>query len=269
MKNKCLLSIPRGDARGLLAFILIGITLFAFVQGCENKKGNTDPPQVNAQEVAKPCGTFTCPTHKALPGDLGAEFKVEFQFHPSDCDKKDCRCEPIAYVQVARIVLRDGTYWDDGDRTPLIVKNETGEESLELNGWFIDTWLNAKYGYYARFKNGEFSTEYVGLGQNKESQVPAWLFDRPAGLPKDSLVEFIDAPVCLDTNATCKNMLLGFSHLWFTIGKDGNPPSIDGPAFDLEPKDKTLKNLKDAVRLAMNAWNDTAPSRGSEIEKFP
>ena len=258
--------------KGLGIFIqfLIGVVVVICAQGCDSKNDDKDVKKVaKSAPVARPCGKFDCLNSKALPENLGAEYKVQFKFQPADCGD-NCRCEKIAYVQIARVVLHDGTYFDDGSFTPLIVtgiKESNGEEIPEMNGWFIDTWHGAKYGYYARHSDGEFSEEYIGLGQNKNvPEVPAWLLDRPTGIPKDSLVEFVDIPVCLDPNASCKNKLLGYSHWWFTVGNDGHPPSIEGPAFNLDPTDERLDVLKKAVNLAVTRWNESA-SPG--IERFP
>ena len=286
MKNKLLLSIPRGKARELIAFCLIGIALLTFVQGCKKsedtgvKEKGVVTDQLFKPQVSIPCGKFACLNHKALDPrtNLGADYKVEFQFQPKDCSK-DCLCERIAYVQIARVVLSNGTIYDDGFHTPLMVTNITdgsGEESLELNGWFIDQWFEtqtgafAKYGYYGRFDDGTFSTKDVVLGQNKRSpEVAARLSDTPTGMPKGSQVEFIDIPVCLDISASCNDKLLGYSNWWFRIGNEEGTPSIDGPDFDLVPNDERLKDLKKAVHLAMTRWNDNAPSNGPETEKFP
>jgi hypothetical protein len=244
--------------------LLAGIIILLFGQAC-------DQAEDSKKNGSGPCGKFKCLTQKALPEFLGAEYKLAFQFQPADCGK-NCLCDKIAYIQIARVVLHDGTYWDDGNHTDLVVTGikNGGEDSLELNGWFIDTWLDAKYGYYARYSNGKFDNELVGLGQNRKTpELPAWLFDRPKDLKKDSLVEFIDAPVCIDTAASCSDKLLGYSHWWFTIGNDGNPPSIEGPDFELDPKGNRLKVLKQAVDLAIKSWNQNASSKGPhEVERF-
>jgi hypothetical protein len=277
-QDSCHLScVRRSNVHKTRALLLVGIAALMLVQGCEcRKKPVPEPPGGSTPGVSflpndKSCGTFDHLASNALPDHLGAEYKVQFKFQPADCNKP-CNCEQIAYVQIARVVLRDGTYWDDGDRTPLIItniRNGSGEDNTELNGWFIDAWLDAKYGYYARNSNGTFNEELIRIGQNKRSpELPAWLFDRPLGLPKDSLVEFVDAPVCLDTHASCNDRLLGYSHWWFTIGKNGSSPSVEGPVFDLDPKDKRLDNLKEAVRLAAARWNDNA-SKNPGIEPFP
>ncbi len=260
--------------RVCIVFPVIGLVLICG-GGCgQNSNGKEKADKINSNpvQVTKPCGEFQCLNSKALPQHLGSEYKVDFRFRPNDCDH-NCRCNKIAYIQIARVLLHDGTYYDDGDRTPLIVKDVTdnkGEESPELNGWFIDNWLDAKYGYYARISDTAFDNELIGIGSNIETPgVPAWLFDRPTGLPKDSLVEFVDVPVCLDPDASCTNKLLGYSHWWFRLGNDGYPPSMEGPIYDLDPSDKRLDVLKHAVTLAVTRWNESATSRGSEIKLFP
>lgn len=260
-KQKCL---------GFFSLFLIGVVVVISAQGCDSKNGGGE---LSLAQAAGPCGKFDCLHSKALlPADnLGAEYKVQFKFQPAECSN-NCRCETIVYVQIARVVLHDGTYYDDGSFTDLIVKGieeSNGEEHPELNGWFIDTWPGAKYGYYARHLDGKFNEEYIGVGQNKNMpEKPAWLFDRATGIPKDSLVEFIDIPVCLDPNASCKNKLLGYSHWWFTVGNDEPTPSIEGPSFNLAPNNERLNVLKKAVHLAVTSWNESASLREG-IEKFP
>jgi hypothetical protein len=258
--------------KGLRIFFLflIGFVVVIGAQGCDSKNG--EGGRSIAQAAGLSCGKFDCLHSKTLlPNNIGAEYKVQFKFKPADCGD-NCRCEKIAYVQIARLVLHDGTYYDDGSFTDLIVKDikDNGEEDRELNGWFIDVWPDAKYGYYGRKPDGEFHDQIVGVGQNKNMpEEPAWLFDQPSGIPKDSLIEFVDIPVCLDPTASCKNKLLGFSHWWFIVGSEENTPSIEGPRFNLAPNEDRLKILQRAVHLAVTRWNESAPSRGEGIVKFP
>ena len=228
----------------------------------------TPPREPTVLQTPKQCGEFEN-TSKPLPDDIGSEYKVLFKFTPHDCGN-NCRCGRIAYVQIARVVLHDGTYYDDGNHTSLIVSGQDGENSQDLNGWFIDTWVEAKYGHYARISRDGFDNDLIGLGSNVDASMKAaWLFDRPLGLPKDSLVEFIDAPVCLDSNSTCPDRLLGFSYWWFTVSKDGNPPSIDGPNSNLTPAEERLTVLKKAIKLSVQKWNSSSEDRGPNIKTFP
>ena len=284
--------VQRGNVHKPMALLIVGIAALILVQGCKpeedhnpgptSSSSSTSSPQ-NSNAVtssdaasvlpnAKSCGKFDNVVSKSVPEKLGAEYQVQFKFQPEDCNKS-CACEQIAYVQIARVVLKDGTYWDDGSHeTSMVrdVKNESGEDDPELNGWFIDNWWWEKYGYYARYSDGSFEKEYIRPGDNKQSpKLPAWIFDKPGDIAINSLVEFVDAPVCLDSGAICNNKLLGYSRWWFTIGNGAYPQKIEGPYFTLDPQSDTLRALKKSVDLAAKQWNDTAHSRDQDIKTFP
>lgn len=141
-----------------------------------------------------------------------------------------------------------------------VTRMVTGQSDENLNGWWIDNWANAAWGYYARNDDGEFDT-WMEPGSNTKA---ATLQDQPGQWGNDLLYEFVDVTVCIDEQAKCKNKLLGFKQWWFIVGKADFPPPIDGPHDDTVPKE-----YKKAVDLAVNRWNELAGEVNSNRHSFP
>jgi hypothetical protein len=215
-------------------------------------------PLLGSATSTAPCGSFRCSEGKALSVGTGVESRLQYYFDPNAC-KVRCSCDTIAYMQIARVTNHDGTTKvEDGEIT---LRQVDGQAEPELNGWFIDAWVGEMWGYYGRYKTGNFDPWMIGLGSDS---IPATLWDRSSGVGEEVLVEFVVVPVCLDSQATCKDKMLGASRWWYFVGKAHSRAPIDGPYFGTAESKQ-----KEAIDLAWVKWNELRTKHGITVNEFP
>lgn len=198
-----------------------------------------------------PCGTFTF--SGAPNGNRGVNISTTFNFNPANCSAT-CTSNMNIYIQIVRIIDRDtGNFLaPTSDQQNRIV---TGQSQATMNGWAVDRIDNRVWGYYGRNNDGTFAS-YLTPGSNN---TPAILGDGPFGWPDNSWFGAVDVPVCIDSNATCVNQMLGYYYWLFIVnpgGSTGTPINEIGVDWN-----------RDAVDLAVARWNATAPGLGENL--FP
>lgn len=233
-------------ARMVLIISLMGIT--AFLLGAV---------------AIDPCGKFSC---SGKPHTRhGVNIALKFLFGPKECDAT-CSCKSIAYIQIARVMGRDGQPQFELPGTDLLHVQD--DSDLWANGWAVDQELfDSKWGFYGLQNTGQFNSAMLSPGSDDEEAV---LRDGPKGWTKDLMVDyvqFVSVPVCMDSAAQtpCGDKLLGYYYWDFVIAEDG---TITGPSHELGTKSDQV-----AVEKAITAWNSAVPSFREiyEIEKktFP
>lgn len=223
--------------------LLIGITfalsslLLMFISGCGPK--------------TVPCGTFSFTG--APHTSRGINMALDFDFNPATCDST-CDCNTVVYIQIVRIIdVNTGNFLSpNSEQTNRIVRNNT---STALNGWAVDRLAGRVWGYYGRNNDGTFAGTLIP-GSNSTN---ATLRDMPSGWPDRSLFDAVSVPICIHTDATCVNQLLGYYYWLFAVGKNGvvsNPLNIIAVEWH-----------RDAVDQAVIEWNNDAP--GLKKNSFP
>lgn len=199
-----------------------------------------------------PCGGFT---FSGTPkGQFQMKVAVDFSSNPSACGAS-CSCNKIAWVQIVRIIdIASGDFLapnsDQANRTV------TGQADATLNGWAVDRVSNRKWGYFGRFDDGTFDSDVI-VGSNS---TPAILTDEPGWMgPDNTWFDFVTVPVCIDSEASCNNRLLGLYYWLFTVQAGGGT----GGPFNEIGVDWNVNSFNAAVAM----WNSQAPGLGKN--SFP
>jgi hypothetical protein len=218
--------------RKLLFLLVAGVLL---VPGCGN------PTQ--------PCGVFTfsgSPT--TAPGEYITD---QFAFNPSLCGAS-CTSNQIVYIQIVRVIdMTTGEFLAPGPQQQARIV--TGNPTVAYNGWSVDRLEDHNWGYYGRNNDGTFDSALTP----GSSSSPATLIDTPGGWPPETWFDAVDVPVCIDSDSSCVNNLLGYYYWLYTedsSGVTGTPYSEIGVDW-----------MQTAVDLSIAKWNANAPGLGKTV----
>lgn len=191
-----------------------------------------------------PCGTFT---YTGTPDGHYLNVTVNFNFNPATCGAT-CNCNTICYVQIVRVLdVNTGNYLAPGPEQQARIV--TGKSPTE-NGWSVDRLEGRVWGYYGRYNDGSFAGTLT-TGSNTS---PAILRDGPGGFPASTWMDFVSVPVCIDTNASCNNRLLGYYYWFFILDSAGNATN----PFD----EIGVTWMQTSFTSAVAEWNNDAPALG-------
>jgi len=191
-----------------------------------------------------PCGTFT---YSGTPSGHYLNVSVNFNFNPATCGAT-CTCNKIVYIQIVRVVDRTtGNFLAPGPEQQARIV--TGLSPTQ-DGWSVDRIDGRVWGYYGRNNDGTFAS-YLTPGSNTS---PAILGDGPGGFPANTWMDFVSVPVCIDTNASCNNRLLGYYYWFFILDNNGNAT---------DPFDEIgVTWMQQSFTSAVAEWNNDAPGLG-------
>ena len=198
-----------------------------------------------------PCGGFAFTG--APNSSRGVDVTVNFNFNPSTCSVT-CTCNTVAYIQIIRIIDRDtGNFL--APNTDQMNRIVTGRPQATLNGWAVDRLSNRVWGYYGRNDDGSFAGTLT-TGSNATTAI---LRDSPSGWPDNSWFDAVSVPVCIDSNATCVNRLLGYYYWLFVVSPGGG---TSAPFNEIG-----VDWNRDAFDQAVIEWNNDAAGLGKNA--FP
>jgi hypothetical protein len=226
------------------------VALVGFLSGCSHWKSY---------------GTWTFnPEPSSPPSQFGPTFVpvgIDFNFDPSKGDPPvpNCQCDRIVFIQITRTSNPDvppaGTF---KDRFSIAPDDEYFIRQTE-SGFSIDITAGRKLGYYGLQDDGTPATSTIVIpGNNGPSPVTARLHDTPdflstirganfpGGPPHELLFEAVDAAVCVEGDAACKNKVLGT--FYWRIHSDKNNKI-------LEVSSVSNDDYFVVIQQAIAAWN--------------
>jgi hypothetical protein len=153
-----------------------------------------------------------------------------------------CECDSIVFVQVARLRETDSGTYSVISSAEMQERMVTGSDPA-YNGWAVDREEGAKFAFYGMLNLGQFNSNSI---PGNSSGIDAVLGDKPSDPQGRNLFwEFIDVPVCIDTEHGCGNKILGYFY-WTMLSGDRFARPTRGGAQYWHPT---------AVSKAIDAWN--------------
>jgi len=202
------------------------------------------------------CGffNFSPKTDKDQNGNVAAQFKLDFTFHPSQCNST-CSCDKVWFVQILRVLDLDNpsSIMQTSDEQQARMVQST---DLSLKGWAVDRIAGSKFGYYHMNSSGGLDQDPFDLWQFGYVDTPAIMHDsvqpganwRWGSNVKRVQYQGIAAAVCID-GGSCQAHVLGMKQ-WVT-NYDRTTNTIDPPtAYD------TFTWAQGALTAAVSAWNN-------------
>jgi len=189
------------------------------------------------------CGTWVftgTPTGNSFP------LSCAFTFTPADCGK-NCTCDKDVMIQMTWV-------YDANAQTNVYASDQPQGGRSDNNGWNIDRIDGAAHGYYGLQNDGTF---YSGWNTPGANGTPNTLYDQPGGWGSNTYFYAVDVAVCYSSK-TCNNSILGY-YFWSYILDDNDigQKFITAPAW---------KDLDAEFQSALAAWNNWAPTSGSEYD---
>jgi len=241
----------------LIRLSVFGLTLAVFLLGLADSC-KIDIPKPTA------CGEFDFPTPepvflgggKVFPGP--GRVSIGFTFKPEACGAPACRCGKVAFVQAIRFVLPPRVpKQPHGEQTDRMTKSDTPL----FDGWAIDTEEGAIQPYYGMQNDGSFPIDFTNPGRYKltpgSTGTRAVLRDSPFSTQWDSYsFEAISVPVCIDSQSTCNNRILGY-YTWMWIIPDKNRAEYSHFFYNPAATDLYVQ----VFDLAVQAWNNHLDNR--------
>ena len=187
------------------------------------------------------CGSWTftgTPTGNTFP------LSSAFTFNPGNCGKS---CEKAQDVMVQMTWVYDADL-----KTNVYASDQPQGGRSTSDGWSIDRIDGAAYGYYGLQNNGTFYSSWNVPGGVGTANT---LFDDPGGWKANTYFYAVDVAVCYNSS-TCNNKIDGY-YFWSYIldSSDIGQKFITAPAW---------KNLDQTFQQALTAWNNWAPTSGTE-----
>ncbi len=192
--------------------------------------------------------TFQCGSWVFTGTPTGNAFPLNdtFTFDPSNCGQS-CAGSQDVMIQMTWV-------YDETTHTNLYASDQPQGARSTPNGWSIDRVDGAAHGYYGLQNNGTF---YSGWNTPGGPGTPTTLIDEPGGWPANTYFYAVDVAVCYDSR-TCNNKILGY-YFWSYIlnSSDVGQKFITAPAW---------KDLDSEFQAALTAWNNWAPTSGTEYD---
>lgn len=192
-------------------------------------------------QATQECGTWT---FSGTPSGTTFPLTDTFTFNPANCGKS-CECSQDPIIQMTWV-------YNEDQHMNLYASNQPQGTRSDANGWAIDQLNGWAYAYYSLQNNGTFAAVYGLPGSNG---TPSALNDTPGGWPANTFFYAVDVPVCYSSK-TCQNKILGY-YFWSYIldSNDVGQKFITAPAW---------KDLDAEFQSALTAWNNWAPTSGTE-----
>jgi hypothetical protein len=236
----------------LIRLCVFGTTIVVFLLGL------ADSCEINVPQPTA-CGEFDFPSPERVflvggrvyPGP--GRVSIGFTFHPEACGAAPCRCQRVVFVQAIRFTLPPRVIKQPhAEQTNRMTRNETPI----FDGWAIDTSEHAIYPYYGMENDGSFLFDPINPSLFKLTEGStgsrAVLRDSPFSTEWEPYsIEAISVPVCIDSQSTCNNRILGYYTWGWTVPDNNKPDSI---RFFHNPAATDL--YVQAFDLAVQAWND-------------